>query len=80
MTNLDPKALGYAAASVSALGMLVLSILSVLGIYTQAAMKMAEWHMFYSVTVVGMITGMIEAAIIGFVFAYVFALVYNKYD
>lgn len=79
VTKLNTKVLGYAAAVVSAAGMLILSILSYLGVYTQAAQEMAKLHMFYSVTAIGTITGMIEGAVIGFIAAYVFAMVYNRF-
>lgn len=70
--------LGYAGAMWSALAMLVMSILASFGIYVNAAMQMSQWHMFYSVSVVGTITGMIEASIITFIGLYVFGWIYNK--
>lgn len=76
--KLDELALGYASAIISALIMLLLGILGNIGIYTGAAMVMQELHMFYSLSVAGIIAGMIEAAIIGFIFAYLFGYVYNR--
>jgi hypothetical protein len=73
-------ALGYAGAILSAIYMLLLSILASLGIYATAAQQMANWHMFYSVTVLGTITGMIEAAIHGFIALYLLAWLYNKFS
>ena len=79
MTNeLKPLPLGYAGGIVSALGMFVLGILGNLGFYVNAAQMMQEWHMFFSLNLVGIITGMVEAAVIGFVFMYAIALVYNN--
>lgn len=76
--KLNAKALGYAAAIISAICMGLLGILANLGIYTGAAKQMREWHMFFSLSIGGIITGMIEAAIIGFIFGYAFAWIYNK--
>ncbi|NQU78300.1 hypothetical protein HQ545_00875 [Candidatus Woesearchaeota archaeon] len=69
---------GLAAAIVSAALMLLLGIFGKLGIYTGAVDMMKQWHMFFSLSIVGIITGMIEAAIIGFVIVYAFVYVYNK--
>jgi len=80
MTNkLNEKALGYAAAIISAVGMLLLGIGGKLGIYAGAAEQMMKWHMFFSLSVVGIITGIAEAAIIGLVAGYAFGLLYNKF-
>lgn len=76
-TKLDALALGYAAAAVSALAMLVLGVAGKMGMYLGAVEMMRQWHMFFSLSIVGIITGMIEAAIISFVFAYAFGWVYN---
>lgn len=70
--KLNELALGYAMAIVSAATMLLLGILGNLGIYTGAVQMMQQWHMFFSLSVIGIITGMIEAAIISFVLAYAF--------
>lgn len=77
--KLNIKALAYAGAVCSALGILVLSILANLGIYTVVAAQMQNWHMFYSTGFWGTIAGMIEAAIVGFVALYVFGWFYNKF-
>ena len=76
--GLNPLALGYAAAALSALCMLLLGIGGNLGIYVGAAEQMMKWHMFFSLDVIGIITGMIEASVISFVFCYLFAWLYNK--
>jgi ABC-type antimicrobial peptide transport system permease subunit len=68
----------YALAIVSALGMFLLGIAGNIGIYEGAVKMMEQWHMFFSLSVGGIIAGMIEAAIISFFFGYVFAWVYNK--
>ncbi len=77
--KLKELALGYAAAILSAAGMLLLGILGNIGIYAGAAEQMQKWHMFFSLSVGGIITGVIEAAVISFVFAYAFGWLYNKF-
>lgn len=78
-TKLNALALGYAAAIVAAVIMLLLGILGNLGIYTGAVDMMRQWHMFFSLSIVGIIAGMIEAAVISFVFVYIFGWFYNRF-
>lgn len=78
-TELNPLALGYAGAIVSAAAMLLLGVFGNLGIYASAAQQMMKWHMFFSLSIGGIITGMIESAIIGFVVLYAFGWVYDKF-
>lgn len=77
MKKLNPLALGYAGAVVSSACMLILSLLANGGFYTMTAMRMSEWHMFYSPSVGGTFTGMVEAAVISFIGLYAFGVVYN---
>lgn len=77
--KLKPLALGYALAVISAVIMLLLGILGNLGIYSGAVEMMRQWHMFFSLSIIGIISGMIEAAIISFIFGYVFGWVYNRF-
>ncbi len=77
--KLNALALGYAAAIISALCMLLLGVLGNIGIYTGAVQMMQQWHMFFSLSILGIITGMIEVAIIGFVFGYLFGWFYNRF-
>lgn len=77
-TKLRPLALGGAAAIVAAIVMLLLGILGNLGIYTGAVEMMEQWHMFFSLSIGGIIAGMFEAAVITFVFIYLFGFLYNK--
>ncbi|WP_187151731.1 hypothetical protein [Methanosarcina siciliae] len=77
--QLKPLALGLAAAIVSAIIMGLLGIFGNLGIYMGAVEMMRQWHMFFSLTLTGIIAGMIEAAIISFIFAYLFGIFYNKF-
>jgi len=76
--NLNSKALACSAATVSAFIMLLLGILGNLNIYTGAVSMMEQWHMFFSLSIGGIIAGMIEAAIISYIFAYLFGWFYNK--
>ncbi|PIR73181.1 MAG: hypothetical protein COU40_03920 [Candidatus Moranbacteria bacterium CG10_big_fil_rev_8_21_14_0_10_35_21] len=58
--------------------MLFLGISGNLGIYTGAVKMMEQWHMFFSLSIGGIIAGIIEAAVISFVFAYILGQIYNK--
>lgn len=77
--KLNPLALGYTAAILSAVCMLALGVLGNIGIYTGAVQMMQQWHMFFSLSIAGILAGIIEAAVISFVFAYAFGLLYNKF-
>lgn len=77
-TKLDPKNLGLAGAIVAAICMLILSLFGKGGMYMGAVGMMQQWHMYYSLSLTGIIAGMIEAAIVSFVFLYLFAWIYNK--
>lgn len=77
--KLNSLAFGVAAAIVAALSMLILGIFGNMGIYTGAVEMMSQWHMFFSLTPVGIIAGMVEAAIISFVLFYIFGWIYNKF-
>ncbi|RME54359.1 hypothetical protein D6777_04085 [Candidatus Woesearchaeota archaeon] len=58
--------------------MLVLGIAGNFGLYTGAVNMMQQWHMFFSLSISGILAGMIEAAIITFVFMYPLAKIYNS--
>ncbi len=76
--TLNALALGYAAAIMSALTMLVLGILANIGIYEEAVATMAEWHVLFSPSFLGIIGVMVEAAIISFISGYLFGSIYNR--
>ena len=76
--QLNPKALGFAGAIISAGVMFLLGVLAPMGIYAGAGERMMGMHMFFAFGTVAIITGMIEAAVLGFVFLYLFAVAYNK--
>jgi len=77
--KLNVLALGYASAIISAIIMLLLGVLGNLGIYTGAVEMMQEMHVFFSLSIAGIIAGMIEAAVISFFFMVGLAWVYNKF-
>ncbi len=77
--KLNSLALGGAAAILAAVIMLLLGILGNIGIYTGAVDMMQQWHVFFSLSIGGIIAGMVEAAIITFVFVYLFGFIYNKF-
>ena len=78
-TELNELAIGYAAAIIAAAGMLLLGIGGNIGFYSGAAQQMQIWHMFFSLSIAGIITGIIEAAIMSFIAGYAFAWIYNKF-
>ncbi len=78
-TKLNPLALGYAAAIFSAAIMLLLGIGGNIGVYAGAAEQMEKWHMFFSLSIGGIIAGIVEAAIHSFVIGFVFGWLYNRF-
>ena len=78
MAKLNPMALGVAGAIISSVIMLVLGVLGNLGIYTGAVEMMTKWHVFFSLSPLGIAGGMIEAAIVTFALLYGFAWIYNR--
>jgi len=76
--KLRPLALAGSAAIVAAIVMLLLGILGNLGVYKGAVEMMEQWHLFFSLSIGGIIAGMVEAAIITFIFMYLFGYLYNK--
>ncbi len=77
--KLNPLALGGAAAILAAIIMLLLGILGNIGVYTGAVDMMQQWHVFFSLSIGGIIAGIIEGAVVSFVFVYLFGLIYNKF-
>ncbi len=77
--KLNPLALGGTAAIFAALIMLALGILGNIGVYTGAVDMMQQWHVFFSLSIAGIIAGIIEAVVITFVSVYFFGLIYNKF-
>lgn len=77
--KLNPLALGGAAAILAALIMLLFGILGNIGVYAGAVGMMQQWHVFFSLSIGGIIAGIAEAAVISFVFVYLFGFIYNKF-
>jgi len=77
--QLNEIALGISGAIVSAAVMVLLGILGNIGLYTGAVSMMQGWHMFFSISPIGIIGGAIEAALISFVLLYALGFVYNKF-
>ncbi len=77
--KLNPLALGSAAAILAAVLMLLLGILGNIGVYTSAVDMMQQWHVFFSLSIGGIIAGIIEGAVVTFVFVYLFGIIYNKF-
>jgi hypothetical protein len=76
--KINTLAFAVSAAIVAALSMLILGVLGNIGLYEGAVEMMMKWHMFFSLTSLGIFTGMVEAAVITFVFFAIFGWLYNK--
>ncbi len=74
-----PLALAGAAAIVAAIVMLLLGVLGNIGVYSDAVEMMQQWHVFFSLSIGGIIAGMVEAAVITFAFVYLFGIIYNRF-
>lgn len=77
MNRLNTLAFGCAGAIIAFVGMMLLGILGSMGMYLSAVEMMQAWHIFFSLTIGGIIAGMIEAAVASFIFFSVFAWLYN---
>ena len=77
--KLNPLAFGYAGAIISVVGMGLLGILGNVGVLTNIVEMMMKWHVFFSLSVIGIVAGMIEAAVFNFIVLYAFARLYNKF-
>jgi ABC-type antimicrobial peptide transport system permease subunit len=78
--KLKPNALGFSLALLGSLCMLALGILGNLGIYLGAVEMMQKWHLFFSLSMGGIIAGIIEAALISFIAGWLIAYFYNKFN
>jgi len=78
--KINQTAFGFSGAAVGALGMLLLGTLGNIGVYTGAVKMMQQWHMYFSISVKGIIAGMLEAAVVSFVAMYAIAWFYNKFN
>ena len=75
--KLNPQPLAITFALWSAVLMLLMSLAASLGFYTKAVNAMMTWHIFYSLSVVGVVAGMIEAAVLSALGVYLFVYIYN---
>lgn len=76
--KLDAHKLALASALTSALFMVLLSLGSGMGLYSNMASQMQSWHMWYMPTFGGTLTGLIEAAILTYIFVWIAASIYNR--
>ncbi len=78
MNHLNAFAFGGSAAIVALVGMMLLGLLGNFGVYMGAVEMMEAWHMFFSLTLGGIIAGMIEGAVMSFFLFWIFAWLYNQ--
>ena len=78
--KLNSLALGYAGAILSAVCMLLLGIAGNMGVYLGAVEAMQTYHLFFSLSIVGIIAGMIECAVMSFIGLYLFGWIYNQFN
>ena len=76
--KLDANKLALASALTSALFMVLLSLGSGMGLYSNATMQIQSIHMWYAPTFGGTLTGLIEAAVITYIFVWIAVSIYNK--
>ena len=79
-TELDSLALGYSAAILGGLIMIVLSIVGLLGLGGEAVQIMQAYHIWYSLSIGGIVLGVIEGAIGSFAAGYLIAYFYNRFS
>ena len=77
--KLSEKGLGYSLAIFSGLSMILFGIFGNLGIYLSAVNQMAEWHILFSLSPLGILLGAIEASFWGFVSGWLIAYFYNRF-
>lgn len=77
MGKLNAMAFALAGGILAALYMLLLGILGNLGIYMSGVEAMMQWHLFFSLSVGGIIGGIIEAFVSTFIGCYIFVWLYN---
>lgn len=76
--KLNAWALGFSLAIYSALCMVILSLLGILGVAKSALEIMESYHIGFSLSFGGIIIGIIEAAVFGFASGVVIAFFYNR--
>lgn len=78
-TSLSPKGLGIALALISALCMLILSLVGLAGYGQEAVSMMQIWHVGYDLTFLGIVIGIVEAIVLSYIVGWLIALVYNQF-
>lgn len=79
MQKLNVMAAGYTLAILSGLTMLLFGIFGNLGWYMGAVDAMTQWHIFFDLTIGGIIAGIVEASIWGFVAGWLAGYFYNMF-
>ena len=79
-SKLNPMALGMSLGILGGLMMVILSIAGLLGFAAEAVRIMADFHIGYSLTALGIVIGTAEGAVGSFVFGYLTAIFYNKFS
>jgi hypothetical protein len=80
MQKLNPKAIGFSAGLLSAVGMLIISVFAAFGVYKEAFEILKSWYFFLDLSVIGVIIGIIEAFVINNVIGFAFAKLYNAFS
>lgn len=75
--QLNSNALGLSLGLLSGLCMLVLGLFGLIGVYEGAVQMMVDFHLFFSVDAVGILTGILEGAVWGYVLGGLTAAFYN---
>lgn len=75
--QLNSNALGLSLGLLSGLCMLVLGLFGLIGVYEGAVQMMVDFHLFFSVDAVGILTGILEGAFWGYVLGGLTAAFYN---
>lgn len=73
-------ALGYSIGILGGIAMLILWIIGKLGLAAEAVSIMEAYHIWFSLSIGGLIAGIVEAAVFGFVTGYLLAYIYNKFS
>ena len=76
--KLNAYALAYTLAIISGVWMLILSLAGKAGYWLEAVEMMQNMHLFYSLSISGIIIGIAETALCGLIFGFVFGWIYNK--
>lgn len=77
MKKLNTQPFAISLAIWSAIIMLTLGILGKMGLYEDGVQAMMNWHLFFDLTVIGIIIGMIEGAVISYFAVMLFGFIYN---